>query len=292
MTNGLCLSDMFLSRGSCTDKSYKSSNCAQVCTKTNPGGGVGVRPCGYDGTWDCGNGSTCDTGAIKINTGNFVLTNAQLHAMGAEMIPSSSSAPAASTAPTSTSSSTAAPATVTPTGLVQATQVTAVGAGVGIPLGLLAASFLALWLFERRKSSKLKQQIAFEHQQFQQAPGAGPIYQNAGINRIPSQHSIMSSLGARNPSFGQAQPPMPLHPALRQDSYSQNMQPTGMQRMMSTSSQQHSVWQNQNVAPGTPPPPPPPPKAFQHSWPHEAPAEEVVRPQRSFSNAQELPTDR
>lgn len=286
MSNGLCLSDMFLSRGSCTDKNYKSKNCAQVCTTTNPSGGVGVRPCGYNGTWDCGDGSGCQTGAIKIPTGTFELTNAQLNQIGAQRIPSSSSSastPTATAASSSTSSSTTV--TATPTGMVPASLIASVGAGVGIPLAVLAVSFLALWLFERRKANRLRQQIDFQHHQLKQAPGSGPSYHHpsvsnatglSGLDRLPSQHGVvMSPMSGQTAVHGYGQPAM------------------DMQRMVSSSSQ-HPAYQNGNVNhayENNAPPPPPPPKAFGgQAWAAEAPGDE--RHRRGVGSAQELPTDR
>ena len=36
LSNGLCLTDLKVSRGSCTDASWNSSECASVCTKSMP----------------------------------------------------------------------------------------------------------------------------------------------------------------------------------------------------------------------------------------------------------------
>ena len=55
LSNGLCLTDLRVTRGSCTDTSWDAPECAAVCRDSHGWEGDVVRDCGYsNGLWACG----------------------------------------------------------------------------------------------------------------------------------------------------------------------------------------------------------------------------------------------
>ena len=60
LSNGLCLTDLKVTRGSCTDASWNASACASVCRKIQDFEGDIIEDCGYRsgtggvGLWTCG----------------------------------------------------------------------------------------------------------------------------------------------------------------------------------------------------------------------------------------------
>lgn len=80
-TTGLCLNGGVLSRGYCTDQSWDSAACVNVCTDEasngSQNGTVEITPCG-DGTYCCGSNNLrcCDTDeAFTIPTQSSVITD-------------------------------------------------------------------------------------------------------------------------------------------------------------------------------------------------------------------------
>ncbi|MCJ1404017.1 hypothetical protein MMC11_007241 [Xylographa trunciseda] len=139
LSNGLCLSDMVVSRGSCTDQTWQSSACSQHCQQTVPNADTLLVPCS-NSTWSCD--YNCATATFTLPNETFVLTAAQKSSLGL------------------TVASATVTATVTPLPFSNYNSSNAaVGAGVGIPLGV--ALIVMIWLFarERRKATQLRRQV-------------------------------------------------------------------------------------------------------------------------------------
>ncbi|MCJ1318708.1 hypothetical protein MMC15_004038 [Xylographa vitiligo] len=140
LSNGLCLSDMVVSRGSCTDQTWQSSACSQHCQQNTPNASTLLVPCS-NSTWSCD--YNCATATFALPNEAFVLTLAQKSSLGLALA-------------TTTVTTTATPlpfSNYSPT-------TAAVGAGVGIPLGV--ALIVMIWLFahERRKAIHLRSQVS------------------------------------------------------------------------------------------------------------------------------------
>ncbi|PWY69043.1 hypothetical protein BO94DRAFT_527598 [Aspergillus sclerotioniger CBS 115572] len=168
MTNGYCIGvgsqPYLLFRGACTDQDW-GDNCPSHCANKNPTGGAPIIGIGSDSSGNskycCGfqvknNGSSeCVDGdtAFTLDDGEMILGKAAL-----ENVTSSSSSSA-----TSTSTGTMSTATVVETMCSASdngshcgtSNATAVGAGVGVPLGVLAvsAAIWALWERGRRRTA-------------------------------------------------------------------------------------------------------------------------------------------
>ncbi|PVH72502.1 hypothetical protein DL98DRAFT_660028 [Cadophora sp. DSE1049] len=162
LSSGLCFDNGLISRGSCTDQDYADEACASACTDFTPTAGAPVVLAGWAANgdvsnmgWCCGfplDNGTCPQGStIKIAAGTVYTT--------AGATSTSTSAPATSSP---TSSSTSGSASSTPTQDAANANSTsggetceknndvAIGAGVGVPLGIAALVCLGMWLRERR----------------------------------------------------------------------------------------------------------------------------------------------
>ncbi|KAH7403839.1 hypothetical protein BKA64DRAFT_744362 [Cadophora sp. MPI-SDFR-AT-0126] len=170
LSSGLCFDNGLVSRGSCTDREYADEACASSCTDFTPSAGapiILISPAANGNVgnmgWCCGfplDNGTCPQGSpVKIAAGTVYAT--------AGVTSSSSSAPASSTTliSTLTSSLALASSSATPTqDAVSGNSSTgqegrceekknndvAIGAGVGVPLGIAALISLGMWVRERR----------------------------------------------------------------------------------------------------------------------------------------------
>ncbi|OOF99039.1 hypothetical protein ASPCADRAFT_127613 [Aspergillus carbonarius ITEM 5010] len=166
MTNGYCIGvgsqPYLLFRGACTDQDW-GDDCPSHCANKNPTGGAPIIGIGSDSSGNaqycCGfqvknNGSSeCVDGdtAFTLDDGEMILGRAAL-----ENVTSTSSS-------SSTSTRTMSTATVVETTCSASnnephcgtSNATAVGAGVGVPLGVLAVSAVvwALWERGRRRAA-------------------------------------------------------------------------------------------------------------------------------------------
>lgn len=159
MSNGVCLHSghqpYTISRGSCTDKSWKSGNCPSVCRDKNPKGGATIINAGYDeshlyccfGVFKKESSIECSDGdkPFTLPSGTMILGRAALANFTSSASQSDSTAE-----PTSTSTSSSTPESTDGGASASSTNI-AIGAGVGIPLALIALAALGWAVFERRK---------------------------------------------------------------------------------------------------------------------------------------------
>ena len=151
LDNGLCITAMILSRGSCTDQTWKASECASYCqngtlllllpvieissmisparpiantllVQDNPSGGKGMAPCSST-LWSCNYG-TCAQDNFTVPNGNIVLREYQASSLGVSV-----AALTVTVAPTMVGSSllSASTATATDSGQSDTSQTAALG---------------------------------------------------------------------------------------------------------------------------------------------------------------------
>ncbi|KAB8234692.1 hypothetical protein BDV23DRAFT_181355 [Aspergillus alliaceus] len=153
LSNNLCLNvaiqPYVLSRGACTDPNWNSDNCPQFCTNVSRGSGSSLFPLGLNSNglaeYCCNepilNGSKIGCAASSgssffVPDGSLVAGYAALaniSSLSASNSTSGNSAPGNGTSSSSPSSRDAA-----------------IGAGVGVPLGVIAIGAVAWALYERR----------------------------------------------------------------------------------------------------------------------------------------------
>ncbi|GIC86338.1 uncharacterized protein Aud_002707 [Aspergillus udagawae] len=152
LSNGICLNvahqPYVASRGSCTDKEW-GNGCPRYCKDVNRDGGCSIINLTYINgiaTYCCGTPITNGTNVI-CPEGMDSFQIATGHALtGVALLSNVSSSPA-TTAPSS--SDTAA----------QSCHDTAIGAGVGVPLGVIALMALTWALFERKARRAMRTQV-------------------------------------------------------------------------------------------------------------------------------------
>ncbi|KAL3477787.1 hypothetical protein BJX99DRAFT_257159 [Aspergillus californicus] len=157
LSNGLCLAvshqPYVLSRGACTDPEW-GSGCPQYCRDDNPAGGCSiVNLVFYEGvsTYCCGtpiaSNLTSNLTTICPDNGSaFEVPTAQA-LVGYAMLSNISTLDAVNTTTTVDADSTTS---CTTNGSCHST---AIGAGIGVPLGVIALASLAWAFLERRRAS-------------------------------------------------------------------------------------------------------------------------------------------
>ncbi|KAF7594920.1 hypothetical protein BBP40_007956 [Aspergillus hancockii] len=155
MSNGLCYMQgsrgMALSRGSCTDKSW-GARCFAPCSSTNRGDGYPLVNVGYSGSsskYCCGavtykdNEITCaaEGDPFSIDFGTAIDGVAGLAGKDTSSTTSASS----------TATATARCESAKEEAWSRANHDVAIGAGVGVPLGVIAVASIAWALWERRQ---------------------------------------------------------------------------------------------------------------------------------------------
>ncbi|CZR54566.1 uncharacterized protein PAC_04450 [Phialocephala subalpina] len=162
MSSGLCFDNGLISRGSCTDPTWKDPACAQYCVDAIPTGDSPIIPSQWTDVlvvseigWCCdfpiANGSCAQGREVKIAAGT-VLPNSTA-AASTSSATGTSSGTASSTA-TSTAACNAAGQSSSVNSTCPANHDAAIGAGIGAPLGIAVVSLLLLWLREKRMRKK------------------------------------------------------------------------------------------------------------------------------------------
>ncbi|KAK6823901.1 hypothetical protein RU639_006606 [Aspergillus parasiticus] len=161
LSNGLCLNVAHqpyqLSRGSCTDRSW-GSKCSQQCKDVNPHGGCSITNhffrddvikycCGTP----IGNGTNTNTTVCPEDKTDFFIDDAK-PVLGHAMLANVTSLSASSN--NGSNGSVACPVS-------SLCHETAVGVGVGVPLGVIALGATAWAVFERVRANWLKSSAAF-----------------------------------------------------------------------------------------------------------------------------------
>ncbi|KAL4786419.1 hypothetical protein BJX76DRAFT_355147 [Aspergillus varians] len=166
LSNGLCLSvshqPFVLSRGACTDPEW-GSGCPQYCRNNNPEGGCTVSNLNFEldvSTYCCGNLEANDSTVIcPNNAGSFEIPTG--HPMvGYAMLANISTLDAATTNSSSNDTCTDTPLADSASCTNGSCHSTAIGAGVGVPLGVIALASIAWAFFERRRANALSSAAA------------------------------------------------------------------------------------------------------------------------------------
>ncbi|KAI2837487.1 hypothetical protein CBS11350_8691 [Aspergillus niger] len=168
LSNNLCMDTgeqpYVLSRGACTDPNWESDNCPSVCQDINKDGGCSIINLLYKNgvsTYCCGtpisNGSEviCPYGnSFEVATGKMLFGYAALANSTADTssgnntcASSNSSSAVASPSASSSSSSSSTPSS---------SRDTAIGVGVGVPLGVIAGASLVWAVWERRERKRMQ----------------------------------------------------------------------------------------------------------------------------------------
>ncbi|GAD97683.1 hypothetical protein AOR_1_1136194 [Paecilomyces variotii No. 5] len=155
MSNGLCYlqhdGGFALSRASCTDRTWNGDGCYQYCWKINPSSGFPIVAAAYNGsstTYCCGTASyengevTCGFGTASVPAGTAIPGVAAL------AVSSSTASPASNTSSNSSSFGNCSNSRADSSDC--SSHDTAIGAGVGVPLGAIAIASLAWAFWERR----------------------------------------------------------------------------------------------------------------------------------------------
>ncbi|KAF2492552.1 hypothetical protein BU16DRAFT_583719 [Lophium mytilinum] len=185
LDNGLCFAQGqtnpgYLYRDSCTDKSWGASSCPGPCRKTYTNSAcpiVGILNPSQDSQFCClsfnatanecyGEDATFNVGKVIANWGPLEQVASASTASGTQSTASPTSATSAPAAATVTVKSTSGGHDA------------AIGAGVGIPLGILLVASLAGLLFQHRKHKK---QLAQWQYGGQGGNVAGVAHQGGGV---------------------------------------------------------------------------------------------------------------
>ncbi|KAJ5306932.1 hypothetical protein N7508_005947 [Penicillium antarcticum] len=197
MSNGLCYLQgkrgFVLSRASCTDRSWNSCGSYTYCMPYNKGSGFPIVSAQYNGSstihccgtanWEDGTVNCGNFKSVEVPHGTAIAGVAGLSA--ASSVTATSSPGSSTSAPTSTSNPTSDSGS-------NAKREAAIGAGVGVPLGVIALASIAWALWERRARVKaLSQPISAP------APMNQPFFHQPGTPRPPVElgASDVSELG-------------------------------------------------------------------------------------------------
>lgn len=206
LTNGYCLVSMFVARHSCTDQSFNDPNCPQLCSKDSlPGQAKNLYQCSTT-EWACTH-PACETAPFHLSVGQIILREKQMppavsssyYTVDAAAAMPASTVAAATTAPAAATTASTASACPSKKGAMAG-----IGAGVGIPLGIAALAFAALWALERRRSKKAStwgDQQAYNHVSEQKIQSKNAFgYGQA----IPMQHGMTPTEdGSRHEAHGE-----------------------------------------------------------------------------------------
>ncbi|CAK1358095.1 hypothetical protein CB0940_07254 [Cercospora beticola] len=171
LDNGLCFEEGVVTRGSCTDRAWKSGACPGYCKEEQRNGSIAITPCSLDGsqsTFTCGlNNTACRNESRTFGlpgSSALVLRPAQVSALVAPVLSSvaaQASASASEQAQATVTSCTGAQAI--PSGMYYTPgQMAGLGVGLGIPLLIAACTAIMLWNKERSRHPKLMYQLPDE----------------------------------------------------------------------------------------------------------------------------------
>ncbi|OJJ00941.1 hypothetical protein ASPVEDRAFT_107469, partial [Aspergillus versicolor CBS 583.65] len=156
LSNGLCMSTTIqpytLSRGSCTNQKW-DQGCPQYCADCNPDGGCGLFTFSYKSKvaqYCCGSADVSNT-TTKCYDGSNAFRVPDAEAVPGYALLGNITSFNASTDSPDSPNNTSCPIEQTNT---SSCHETAVGAGIGVPLGVIALASVAWALWERRKGKQ------------------------------------------------------------------------------------------------------------------------------------------
>ena len=203
LSNGFCLVDMFLARHACTDQNFNDPSCPQSCKNILPDRAKNLQQCSYS-EWAC---TGCANDKFQLSTGQIILWQNQMPSGVSSSyytVVADPSTPASTDAAATRAAASAPTATTASACPSKQSEMAGIGAGVGIPLGIAALAFAALWALERRRSksaSTWRDQQAYNHVPDQKVePDNGFGYGHA----IPMQHGVKpTEEGSRHEAHGE-----------------------------------------------------------------------------------------
>lgn len=173
LTNGYCLHSMVLAHHACTDQTFTDPNCPQSCSKDSlPGQGKNLYQCSLT-EWACTT-TECANAKFQLPPGQIILRENQMPSGVSSSyytIAADATTPATSASTVAVATRAAAVATTTSTPSAcpsKKREMAGIGAGVGIPSGIAALAFAALWVLERRRSKSAS--TWRDHQAYNQVP--------------------------------------------------------------------------------------------------------------------------
>lgn len=175
VSNGLCYDEGVLSRGSCTDKTWKSPSCAQECTRERRNASVGIFNCKGQGTYQCGWGD-CLTNFTDQNPFTIILRDDQKSA--SISLPSKGS------------------------------NTLAVGLGIGLSLGICL--LVLLWLLYRQYRRLKMVELATCRKSIEKPSGDWQWPHGSWPHPVPQGDSPPPSQPAYNSPIRQEAPPTAL----------------------------------------------------------------------------------
>lgn len=172
LSNGYCiLGGVFINRGSCTDQSWSDKACPQQCRDGVPNHGTTIYQCEDVDTNPlvaCDSVSNCGTSNFSFPSYNYVIREYQVASLGlssgftittdaADAATSTTTFPEVDTTsslPVAGTTSCAAEQSLQAAFDREQNKVVAVGAGLGVPLGLLLILIPILFWLERKKGNR------------------------------------------------------------------------------------------------------------------------------------------
>ena len=172
LSNGYCiLGGVFINRGSCTDQSWKDGACPQQCRTGTPNHGTTIYQCedqDINPLVACDTVSNCPNGNFSFPSYNYVIRDYQVASLGlssgftittdaadaATSTTSFSEIATTSSLPVAGTTSCAAEQSLQAAFEREQNKVVAVGAGLGVPLGLLLLLIPILFWLERKRGNR------------------------------------------------------------------------------------------------------------------------------------------
>ncbi|KAF2216998.1 hypothetical protein CERZMDRAFT_80986 [Cercospora zeae-maydis SCOH1-5] len=171
LDNGLCFEEGVVTRGSCTDKDWKSGACPDYCKAEQPNRSVAITPCSMNGsqsTFTCGlNNTACrhESQTFGLSGSSaLVLRPAQVSALIAPVLSSVAAQASASASEQAKATVASCPSAETISSGMYFTpgQMAGLGVGLGIPFLIAACTAIMLWNKERARHPKLMYQLPDE----------------------------------------------------------------------------------------------------------------------------------
>ena len=198
LSNGYCLNagdvtPYLLSRGACTDGTWQSDSCPQKCADAVPGDAVSLFavPNLSDPEYCCdGFSSSNGTTVCALSTSGqnwpFQVPEGQIIWNRTD---GSTSPPAAAVLPSNTYCPQPPAASTVIVYRANPSREIAVGAGIGVPIGVLAIALLGALLFQTLQRRRLESALA-NHQNLSNSAFSNKIVAGEKTRQVPRHHEI------------------------------------------------------------------------------------------------------